>query len=67
MDDNPISGRSSIGQRIMEYIIEASLFRVENVEGCDNHVITWSANTASQLTALVNEWAMKEMKKNNGN
>ena len=50
-----------IGQQIMEYIIDAKLFNVENVEGTDNHVITWSANTASQLTSLVNDWIKKNV------
>lgn len=43
----------AIGQRVIDTIIDGSLFRV--IREGDAHVIVWSANAAEQIGALVKE------------
>lgn len=47
---------SSIGQQIMEYIINAGMVRADCVEDKEHGVLSvWSASTAEQIEAMVEE------------
>lgn len=47
---------SDIGQRIMEYIIDAGMVRADCVKDKEHGVLSvWSASTAEQIEAMVEE------------